>query len=126
MKISFFLVKKIKITLKNIFLDIPSSYAKILGEINFHAREIPPKLVKSGRRRRKRKKILQGLGVARCILTRATTAQIKNTGLCWVIIMTQILTHYIKNNDLIITQSQLLSQKIMTSGNLVDYFLTKT
>ena len=34
-KISFFFVKK-KITLKKyIFLDIPSSYAKILGETNF-------------------------------------------------------------------------------------------
>ena len=37
----FFFCKKIKITLFFFFLDIPSSYAKILGETNFHAREIP-------------------------------------------------------------------------------------
>ena len=30
-----------KITLKNIFLHISSSYAKILGEKLFHTREIP-------------------------------------------------------------------------------------
>ena len=40
-KISFFR-KKIKITLKKyVFLDISSSYAKILGETNFQSREIP-------------------------------------------------------------------------------------
>ena len=37
-----FFIKKIKITFKKIFLkDIPSSYAKILGETNFHARVFP-------------------------------------------------------------------------------------
>ena len=37
-RISFFLRKKNKITF---FLHISSSYAKILGETNFHTREIP-------------------------------------------------------------------------------------
>ena len=35
---SFFFVKK---NYPNFFLHISSSYAKILGETNFHAREIP-------------------------------------------------------------------------------------
>ena len=59
-------------------------------------------------------------------LCRATTAQINNTDFSGVIIMTQILTQNIENNNLIMTQSQLLSGKIMTSGNFVDYFSTKT
>ena len=37
---SVFFRKKIKITIL-FFLDIPSSFAKILGETNFHTREIP-------------------------------------------------------------------------------------
>ena len=41
-KISFFFRKKIKITLNFLFfLDIPSSYAKILGETNVQSQEIP-------------------------------------------------------------------------------------
>ena len=39
--------------------------------------------------------------------------------------MTQILTQYIENTDLIMTHSQPLSKKIMTLWNLMDYFLAK-
>ena len=38
---SVFFVKKINLPKKDIFLHISSSYAKKLGETNFHAREIP-------------------------------------------------------------------------------------
>ena len=41
-KMTFFSGVKKKLPKKNIFfLHISSSYAKILGETNFHAREIP-------------------------------------------------------------------------------------
>ena len=40
------------------FLDIPSSYAKLLGETNFHAREIPRSgsKAKDGEKKKKREK----------------------------------------------------------------------
>ena len=45
---------KIKITL-NFFLHISSSYAQILGETNFHTREIPRSWSEAERREKKRK-----------------------------------------------------------------------
>ena len=40
-KMTFFAGRKILPKKKYFFLHISSSYAKILGETNFHAREIP-------------------------------------------------------------------------------------
>ena len=54
-KISFFFVKKYKLPKKIFFvLDISSSYAKILGETNIHAREFP----RSGSKAKDGEKIL--------------------------------------------------------------------
>ena len=56
-KMTFFLGEK-KLPKKNIFfLHISSSYAKILGETNFHAREIPRSgsTAEDGERKRERK-----------------------------------------------------------------------
>ena len=56
LKISFFY--KIKNYLNFFFLHISSSYSKILGETNFHTREIPRSGSKAenGEKKRKRKK----------------------------------------------------------------------
>ena len=51
-----FFRKKSKNYLKNIFLRTSSSYAKILGETNFHAREIPRSGLKAKDGGEKRKK----------------------------------------------------------------------
>ena len=56
-----FFRKKIKITKKNILLHISSSYAKILGETNFHAQEFPGSgsKVEDGEEKKERKKTEQ-------------------------------------------------------------------
>ena len=65
---SVFFCKKIKITIT--FLHISSSYAKILGETNFHAREIPRSGWKAeGVERKKRKnKVGENNGQLRFVL----------------------------------------------------------
>ena len=59
-RISFFLRKKNKITF---FLHISSSYAKILGETNFHTREFPRSgsKAKDGKRQRKEERLNDGV-----------------------------------------------------------------
>ena len=72
-KITFFSGAK-KNYLNNIFfLHISSSYAKILGETNFHAREIPPSgwKVEGGeekeRKKKKKKKVGENNGQLRFV-----------------------------------------------------------
>ena len=56
-KISFFPVKRLNLS-KYFFLHISSSYAKILGEKNFHTREFPwsGSIAEDGGKKRKREK----------------------------------------------------------------------
>ena len=60
-KISFFSRKKIQIT-NFLLLHISSSYAKIVGETNFHALEIPRSgsKAKDGERERKKERLNDG------------------------------------------------------------------
>ena len=62
-KNQFFFLKKEKLPKKIFFLDIPSSYAKILGETNFHSREFPRsgKKAKDGKEEKKKEKKPQKL-----------------------------------------------------------------
>ena len=58
LKSTFFHTKNKNYVLFNLFLDIPSSYAKVLGETNFQPREFPRSgsKAKVGEKKKKRKR----------------------------------------------------------------------